>query len=108
VLLGLGHTIVLLVEMSLVFLKLKKKKNHKWDQEVTSPSPVGGRLIGPLHHHFHCCCRLDPDLVVAVVPVVVVPCKPLMSLQFPFPSICVVCLEILIRRVKKVEKRKLT
>ena len=40
VLLGIGHTIVLLIEMSLVFLKKKKKKNHKWDQEVTSPGPL--------------------------------------------------------------------
>ena len=101
VLLGVGHTIVLLVEMSLVFLKLKKKKNHKWDQEVTSPGPVGGHLVGPPRCHFRHRCRLDPDLVGAVIPVVAVPREPLASSQFPFPSVRIVCLEILISRVKK-------
>jgi hypothetical protein len=107
VLLGIGHTIVLLIEMVLVFLKLKQKKNHKWDREVTSPSPVGGHLVGHLCRRFRHRCRLDPDLVVAVVPVVAVPREPLVSSQFPFPSVRIVCLEILISRVKKVEKESL-
>ena len=57
-------------------LKLKEKKTHQWDQEVTSPNPVG-HLIGPPCRHFH---RLD---LMAVVPVIAVPCKPLVSSQFP-------------------------
>jgi len=53
VLLGVGHTVVLLIETSLVFLKLKEKKFTS-DQEVTSPDPVGwspmSLLSLPLSH----------------------------------------------------------
>ena len=43
------------------------------------PGPIGGHLIGPLHHHFCHHCHLDLNLVVAVVPVIAVPHEPLMS-----------------------------
>jgi hypothetical protein len=47
-LLGVGRTVVLLVETSLVLLKLKGKKvTHKWDQEVSPPGPAAGLLFGP-------------------------------------------------------------
>jgi hypothetical protein len=43
-LLGIGCIVVLLVEAPLAVLKLKKKKDHEGDREVTSPA---GLLTGP-------------------------------------------------------------
>jgi hypothetical protein len=69
VLLGVGHIVVLLVETLLVFVKLKEKRNHKRDWEVSLLVPPSPSFLGLTHH-----C-LGPALVVAVVPDVVVPHK---------------------------------
>jgi hypothetical protein len=47
VLLGVGHSVVLLVERSLVLVKLKEKITHERDQEVTPPSPAACLPFGP-------------------------------------------------------------
>jgi hypothetical protein len=65
VLLGVGCTAVLLIERLLVFIKLKEKKLR-----VTTLLALS---VGPPHLCFHCHCHLDPDLVVAVVPVIAAP-----------------------------------
>jgi integral membrane sensor domain MASE1 len=65
VLLGVGRTAVLLVEMSLAFVKLKEKKLRA--------TALPALLVGPPHLRFRRRCCLDPDLVVAVVPVVAAP-----------------------------------
>ena len=44
---GVGCTVVLLVETSLVLLKLKEKITNEWDWEVSPPSPAAGLLFGP-------------------------------------------------------------
>jgi hypothetical protein len=47
VLLGVGHSVVLLVERSLVLIKLKEKITHEQDQEVTPPGPAACLSFGP-------------------------------------------------------------
>jgi hypothetical protein len=80
VLLGVGHCSTARRNVVSILKIEREKKTHRWDQEVTSPSPVG-HLVGPPHRHFRRRCHLDPT---AVVPVVAVPREPLMSSQFPF------------------------
>ena len=44
---GVGCTVVLLVETSLVLLKWKEKITQEWDRKVLPPSPATGLLFGP-------------------------------------------------------------
>ena len=75
---GVGCTVVLLVETSLVLLKLKEKITNEWDREVSPPSSAAGLLFGPPVPAVvalpgccsRCRCRLGPVSVVAVVSVV--------------------------------------
>ena len=75
---GVGCTVVLLIETSLVLLKLKEKITNEWDQEVSPPSPAAGLLFDPpvpaIVAPPGCCscCRyhLGPVSVVAVVSII--------------------------------------
>jgi len=79
VLLGAGRTGVLLVKISLVFLKFNKR-THKQGRMVASPGAVGGLLVCPPR----CCCHLGPVLVAAVAPVGAAPREPLVPVPVPY------------------------
>jgi hypothetical protein len=70
--------------------EFKKIRRGTGRSPCWSPHPPS--LLGLTDCHCHCCRHLGPALVVAVVPDVVVPRKPLVSSWSPFHAMHIVCL----------------